>query len=77
MRDQNTETSDNGDTKDIWRNIFFTISSEIAAKTIKTVTGNEPENIKHSNPQIDIKRLVNFLHTREYSSKKVLMNTPH
>ena len=77
MRDQDVGISSKGDDKDIWRNIFFTISSGIAGKTIKTITGNEPENKIDSNPQIDIKRLVNFLHTRTLSSKKVNIKILH
>ena len=63
------------DEKDIWRKIFFNISSGLAAKTIKTVTGNDEmthtTGMKSDNPQIDIKRLVHFLHTRDMSSRKV------
>ena len=63
------------DEKDIWRRIFFTLSSGLAAKTIKTVTGKDEAaqsmNLKSGNPQIDIKRLVHFLHTRDMSSRKV------
>ena len=75
MNIQPTKSLIDGNDKDIWRNIFFTISSGLAAKTIKTVTGSyEPQNIEDDNPEIDIKRLANFLHTRTLSSRKVIIN---
>ena len=59
--------------KEMWRQIFFSLSAGIALK--KTPTDISYQRSKSmtdgENPQIDIKRLVNFLHTRDISSKKV------
>ena len=73
VKTENINSEMDSDDKDIWRNIFFTLSSGLASKTIQTVTGSEakPMNAQSDNPQIDIKRLVNFLHTRDMSSRKV------
>ena len=73
VKTENMTSEMDNDDKDIWRNIFFTLSSGLASKTIQTVTGSEakPMNAQSDNPQIDIKRLVNFLHTRDMSSRKV------
>ena len=58
----------------MWRKIFFSLSrtstkkkSPVALETAE----NQTIPTGFDTPQIDIKRLVDFLHTREYSSKKV------
>ena len=62
-----------GEEKEMWRQIFFSLSAGIALK--KTPTDKAYQRSKSmsdgENPQIDIKRLVNFLHTRDISSKRV------
>ena len=59
--------------KEMWRQIFFSLSAGIALK--KTPTDMAYQRSRSmadgENPQIDIKRLVNFLHTRDISSKRV------
>ena len=58
----------------MWRKIFFSLSrTSTKKKSPVTLEAAENQIIPRGDdtPQIDIKRLVDFLHTREYSSKKV------
>ena len=59
--------------KEMWRQIFFSLSAGIALKkTPADISYQRSKSMTDGeNPQIDIKRLVNFLHTRDISSKKV------
>ena len=58
--------------KDVWRNIFFSISQRTSQKKlVKNIEGRRTAHMEGDTPEIDIKRLVDFLHTRDISSKKV------
>ena len=56
----------------MWRKIFFNLSRTSSKRFPNVETDDSTTPIvADSTPEIDIKRLVDFLHTREYSSKKV------
>ena len=58
--------------KDMWRKIFLNLSRTSSKRFPNVETDDSTTPIvADSTPEIDIKRLVDFLHTREYSSKKV------
>ena len=58
--------------KDMWRKIFLNLS-KTSSKRFPNVESDDSTTpiVAESTPEIDIKRLVDFLHTREYSSRKV------
>ena len=58
--------------KDMWRKIFLNLS-KTSSRRFPNVEedGSTTPIVAESTPEIDIKRLVDFLHTREYSSRKV------
>ena len=58
--------------KDMWRKIFLNLSKTSSRRfpNVEEDDSNTPI-VAESTPEIDIKRLVDFLHTREYSSRKV------
>ena len=56
----------------MWRGIFFSLSSGITPKTVKEdIDGSRNYCTNGKCPEIDIRRLVDFLHTRDVSSRKV------
>ena len=58
--------------KDMWRKIFLNLSRTSSKRFPDVGTDDSTTPIvAESTPEIDIKRLVDFLHTREYSSRKV------
>ena len=58
--------------KDMWRKIFLNLSRTSSKRFPDVGTDDSTTPIvADTTPEIDIKRLVDFLHTREYSSKKV------
>ena len=58
--------------KDMWRKIFLNLSRTSSKRFPNVETDDSTTPIvAESTPEIDIKRLVDFLHTREYSSRKV------
>ena len=58
--------------KDMWRKIFLNLSRTSSKRFPNVETDDSTTPIvTESTPEIDIKRLVDFLHTREYSSRKV------
>ena len=58
--------------KDMWRKIFLNLSKTSSRRYPNVETDDSTTPIvAESTPEIDIKRLVDFLHTREYSSRKV------